>query len=193
MSKARSLHYKLYVINTDEKIQGCLAFLNAKTKNIKEIGPIRKDFTRNIITREYTESSRKFVLLDKSFYQRLKNSGYGEDGDKSEDFTIIPYAIRDEDFAHKKSSLLHYYFPLETDQDNIAILRNKLESLTYLEIIRADDWYIHDCGIVEFSKKVNATTRVIMKIMLDNPADCRVSWVRHEAWNRIDRHFEENR
>lgn len=127
-----------------------------------------------------------------AFYQRLKNSGYGEDGEKSKNFLILPYILRNEDFAHKKSSLMHYYFPLEVDQDNLEIIRSKMDSMTYLKIINNEDWHIHDCGVVEFSKNVNSTTRVIMKIMLDDPSDCRVSWIRHDAWNRIDAYYIEN-
>lgn len=192
MSRAKPLHYKLYVINTDEKLSGINSFLQERTNNKKEIGPMRKDFTRNIITGEYSESSRKLVILDKSFYQRLKNSGYGEQGSKSEEFEIIPYTIRNEDFAHKKSSVMHYYFPLETDQDNISCVRDKLDYFTKMGMINKEDWLIHDSGIVEFSENVTPTTRVIIKIIIDNPADCRVSWVRHEAWNRIVPHFKEN-
>lgn len=192
MSRAKALHYKLYMINTDEKLSGIISFLQDRTKDKREIGPVRKEFTRNIITGEYSESSKKLILLDKSFYQKLKNSGYGEQGPKSDDFEIIPYMIRNEDFAHKKSSVMHYYFPLETDQDNIKCIRDKMEYFTKMGMIGDDDWFIHDCGIVEFSNNVTSTLRVIIKIMIDNPADCRVSWVRHEAWHRINHYFKEN-
>lgn len=191
MSKAR-MHYKLFAINTDMKIKDILSFLSARTKNHKEIGPIRKDFTRNIKTGEYSEKTRKLALLDVEFYRRLRNSGYGEDGDKAETLEILPYTITNEDYAHKKSSVMHYYFPLETDRDNVECISYKLNRLTEMEMIGAEDWYVHPCGIVEFSPNVPATLRVMMKIIIDNPADFRVSWVRLNVWGRIEKHFEGN-
>jgi hypothetical protein len=192
MSRVDELHYKLFVINTDYRIPEIIDFLKERTKNPKEIGPIRKDFTRNAITREYSEKSRKLMFLDNGLYNRLKNSGYGENGNKSDDFEIHPYIVTNQEYAHRTSSVMHYYFPLESDSDNIAIMRKRLTRLEEMGILKTKTWHVHESGVVEFSKDVKRITRMVIKIMLDDPSVFRVSWMRKEPWTALDHHFPEN-
>jgi hypothetical protein len=193
MSEVDELHYKLFVINTEYGIKEIIDFLKKKTQNPKEIGPMRKDFTRNAITREYSEKSRKLILLGAGFYNRLKNSGYGENGEHAEEFEIHPYIISDQEYAHRTSSVMHYYFPLEVDSDNVAIMTQRLNRLQEMGLLKSNSWHVHPQGAVEFSTDVKRPTRMIIKIMLDDPSVFRVSWMRKEPWFAIKRHFSENR
>lgn len=191
MSSINSMNYKLYVVNTSKNLNELVDFLCQMTKNTKHIGPIRKDFTRNSITLKYSESSRKYIILSKVFYNNLKKHGYGEDGDNSEEMEIIEYELSNESFAHKNSSMMHFYFPVD-NKENIKTITKRLQYFTNMKMLDLDDWYIHDEGIVEFSNAISNTTRAIIKIMLDNPEEFRVSWVRHKLWNKITKQYQEN-
>ena len=188
-----SVKYKLFVINSSKSIKLVLNFLTKRTSDIREIGPIKKDFSRDALTREYIEKTKRLAILDNNLYLRLINLGYGVNNDKNEDFEISQFQISNEDYAHRRSSVMHFYFPIDKSGDNASIILKKMEYFTKMNIIDKDDWFIHNDGVCEFSPNVKETTKVIMKIMVDNPSEFRVSWCRTNLFFRIRHHFPGNR
>lgn len=181
--------YKLYVINSADRIDDILLILNQFSTKPGDIGPIRKEYTRNSVTGEYSEKNRKLCILDCSFYEYLKTVGYGEDGRHANKLEIVPYQISSEDYAHRRSSVMHFYFPLSKEKDNVDTLRYKMDYYTKMNMINEDEWFIHPAGICEFSPKVREITKVIIKIMVDIHTDFRVSWCRHGRFSEITSHF----
>lgn len=184
--------YKLYVINSSDRIDDILIFLKNLSRNRGDVGPIRKEYTRNSITGEYVAKERKLAILDSSFYERMKDFGYGEEGKFSSKLEIIPYQISSEDYAHRRSSVMHFYFPIDPTKDNVSNLQYKMEYYTKMKLIAEDDWYIHPTGICEFSQNVKEITKVIIKLMVDIPTDFRVSWCRHGLFSRTESHFNQD-
>lgn len=184
--------YKLYVINSLDRIDDILIFFKDLSLKRGDVGPIRKDYTRNSITGEYIAKDRKLAILDTAFYEKLKALGYGEEGIFSGKMEIIPYQISSEDYAHRRSSVMHFYFPIDPTKDNVATLQYKMEYYTKMRLIGEDDWYIHPIGICEFSPNVKDIIKVIIKLMVDIPTDFRVSWCRHGLFSRTGSHFKQS-
>ena len=178
--------FRLYVINSSEKLLKIYEILSVYAKTNKDIGPIRKEYTRNAVTREYTEKNRRLILLNQYFYDFLVDEGFGEEGSKSNILEIIPYEITCQDYAHRQSSVMHFYFPVN-NSENVKEMKIKMEYFTYLKIINKSDWWVHSLGVCEFSSNVDDPTKIMIKQILDSPMDFRVSWCRKSLFSKIQR------
>lgn len=178
--------YRLYIIYSSRGIGSIFNFIKTKTDNIKDIGPMRKNYFRNIERNQYFETAERFVILSSSLYEHLCALGYGKNNLKKEDFEIIPYQIINEDYAHRRSSTMNFYFPIEKGKKNHEKIKEKMEYFTAMGMISKNDWYIHDNNcICEFSRRVNDITKIYIKIIVDCPIDFRVSWCRLNLFSKI--------
>lgn len=182
--------HHLYIINSSLGINSLFNFLMSHSTSKKDLVSLRKDYTRNSVTRNYSETSRRFAILNEKLYDILISLGYGLDNKKDEDIEIIQFQSVPEDYAHKKSSVMHFYFPLDSINDNVEIIRKKLNYITAMGIMNKEDWYLHKQGICEFSNKVDDSVKIMIKTILDNPLIFRVSWCRINIFNKIERFFD---
>uniref|UniRef100_A0A6C0BC08 Uncharacterized protein n=1 Tax=viral metagenome TaxID=1070528 RepID=A0A6C0BC08_9ZZZZ len=173
--------FKLYIIYTSYGLEEISEILRPHIKSGFNIGPFRKDFTRDK-NNVYHESNRRFVLMKESIYLSLKESGY-EDKENN-DFSISEYEIRNENQA-PRDSLMHFYFP--SNPNNKLSVQSKMKYIDETGMINPEDYFVHD-GIVEFSNRVSDQTRTIIKIAIDE-RNCRVSWCKRFAFRNLKRVF----
>jgi hypothetical protein len=179
--------YNLFIINSHIGLKTLFDFLISHSKSKLDVIGIRKDYTRNSVTRVYKESPRRFALLKEDLYNKLVLLGYGEGNEKDEDIEIIPYEILPEDYARRNASNMHFYFPLNNKTDNCLEMSKKLKCLEEFGLLNKNDWRIYPQGICEFKNSVRNETRIIIKIILDNPSIFRVSWCRLKMYNDVVR------
>ena len=180
-------NYDLYIINTSKNIRKILDILGEITDNEMQVGPIRKDFERNQETKNYTELQRKLIILRRDIF--VKIDLLLKSKDKINDFEVIRYKLKKENYAFPKTSCMHFYYPLSKDVDCNKVISDKMNFLQRIGMINDDEWYVHEAGICEFSNTVPDKTRVIIKIMMDYPGDFRVSWCRKIMFSKIVQHF----
>lgn len=174
--------FKLYIIYSNRKLKDILQLLINSTSSPSEIGPLRKDFIRNVKTGEYREIDRRYVILSDDVFNDLVKSGLTNESNT--EFFIEEFTLCNENKA-PKDSLMHFYFPYSNN--NKKSISDKLIYIQSLGIFSSDDYFVHD-GVVEFSSNVSKYTKIIIKIILDN-IDCRVSWCRKGAFNNIKHKF----
>lgn len=191
MDRERKMHFQLYLIENDASLTNTFEFLKEYIRNPEDICTMRREFFRDS-DREYHETSTKIALMSSQFYDFLIENGFGYGGDKSNILCIKPFRLKSEDYSRKKSSVMHYYFPLDHKGMNVKIMESIMEKFVVYGMLTEDDYYVHKEGIVEFSRNVKETRRTIMKIVIDNPYVFRVSWARINAWSRINKYFDEN-
>jgi hypothetical protein len=177
-----SSNFKLYIIYSTDNLENISKFLSKYTTLPNKIGPIRKDYTRNIKTGAYNKSNRRLVILDESVFINLCKSGFDN---PDNDFCIMEYEIR-KDNKPPYDSVMHLYFPYSIE--NKEKIRNKLDYISNITILNKDCYHIHD-GMVEFSSSVNDFTRIIVKIIVDNYSDSRVSWCRKKFYKKVNLYF----
>jgi len=182
--------YRMYVINSTRGIGSIFKFIQEKAKSVKDIGPMRKDYCRDVDKKFYIERPRRFIILSTCLYEHLCALGYGEHNAKNENFEIFPYKIMNDDYSHRRSSTMNFYFPMDKEKNNAKKLTEKMEYFTAMGMISKDDWYIHKANCVcEFSKRVDDVTKIYIKIIVDCPTDFRVSWCRIGLFNNITPKF----
>ena len=178
--------YSLYVINSNYSITDIKKYLKKYASSSSDIGPIRNVYSRNKQTGEYTKVDQQLVILRVSFYDFLL-SQYNSLLSQSNSLllNIEPYIINKNEYSYNNSSVMHYYFPLNKENNNIEILKRKMTYFSSIEMINLDDWHIHDSGVCEFSETVSDEIRIYIKAIIDIHTDFRVSWCRKKHFNRI--------
>lgn len=171
--------FKLYIIYSNLGLIDILTKICSYASSPKEVGSIRKDYTRNSETGQYLKSNRRFIILHDNLFELLKKEGYNTEGEK--EFYIIKYEIRTSNKS-PKDSVMHYYFP--NHKENKLGIIGKMEYISNMGLFSKEDYYIHD-GVIEFSPNVNEYIRIIVKIVLDE-IDCRVSWCRNKVFKTVD-------
>lgn len=170
--------FKLYIIHTEKPLKEVLDIILSSTSSPSEIGPLRKDFLRHVKTGRYKENNRRFVILSDSVYEDLQKAGLSNESD----FFIEKFEIRRENRSPKDCTP-HLYFPPGNENKIV----NKITFLKELGMFDSDDYYIHET-VIEFSNRISDYTRIIVKIIFDT-VECRVSWCRKEAFNKIKHNF----
>lgn len=174
--------FKLYIIYSELGLTEISNIIALHTSYPEEMGPMRKDYTRNVKTGKYQESNRRFIIITEDVFKRLTESGYNnEENDK---FYIDDYEIRGNN-KPPGDSVMHYYFP--DNEVNKPVIENRMKFIQKLGLFSEKDYSIHD-GVVEFSNKVDDYTRIIVKIILDD-FKCRVSWCRKCAFKNVKHSF----
>ena len=176
--------YNLFIIYSDSNIEDILDALYSYSTNKFQIGPIRKDFTRNKDNHDYIESNRKIIYLKKSLFNILVKEGLSEK--TKYDFRINLYDIRKDNYP-PEDSMSYLYFPTNIKNvDPVGILTKKLTILSKLEIIGINDWSIKNEGLIIFSDNVSMINRIKIKIILDDKEDYfRISWIKKQIFNKI--------
>ena len=174
--------FKIYIIFTSKSLEDIYKIILDNSDNVLEIGPLRKDYTRDIRTGKYLNSNRRFIILSENIYDKLVKNGYGDENNN--EFYIDNYQIRGENKA-PLDSVMHYYYP-KSDENKIK-MTEKLKFFETMGFFKSEDYKVHDC-IVEFSNRVNNYFRIIIKIILDD-INCRVSWCRKKTFSKITHFF----
>jgi len=179
--------YNLYIVYSTSDVQTIFKCLYSYIKTKDQIGPLKKDFTRNTKTGKYVESNRTIILIKKSLYQILKREGFGKQNEY--DFMITDYQIR-EDNHPPKDSVPHLFFPINTNLSSslssIEIIETKLKYLSQMKMISLDSWIIKKEGLVIFTSKVDILDRIKIKIILDDVEDgFRVSWCKKKFFHHF--------
>ena len=175
--------FKLYIIYSSYSLEQISELLKSHTSSGLDIGPLRKDFTRDNKNNVYHESNRRFILMKKNIYISLSKAGFANKN--NEMFYITEYEIRGENKA-PRDSVMHFYFP-NTETNNLSIL-SKMKFTDETGIINSEDYSVHD-GIVEFSDKVPDYIRTIIKVAIDEK-NCRVSWCKRFAYKNLSHDFD---
>ena len=103
--------YNLYVIYSKQKIYDILSSLYTYSISDDELGPIRKDYSRDS-TGNYVETNRNITLIHNSLYHRIIAEGL--DKPSQYDFIIAPYQIRKDNYP-PEDSLPHLFFPVKNN------------------------------------------------------------------------------
>jgi len=180
--------FKLYVLksNSNVRMKDVCDILKLNASSPEKLGPIRRDFKRDRYTKDYSKTSRFITLIAESLFNKLVENGYGV-GNSDKEFTILEYEIRSEN-RPPEDSVMHCFFPVsETNRIKVC---EKLSYISSMSLIASDEYYVHNEGIVEFSNKVSELVRIKIKIIMDNPDDCRISWCRNTLINRVRLHFD---
>lgn len=175
--------FKLYVIYSNRNLNDIMQLFMNSTKKPLEIGPLRKDFMRNIETGEYRETNIRYIILSDDVFEDLKTAGLSDEN--NEEFFIEEFNILKE-YEAPKDCIKHFYFPYSND--NKDSIMNKLSDIQKLGFIQRSDYFVHN-GVVEFSNSITYYHKIIIKIILDN-VECRVSWCRMNVFNKIKRKFK---
>lgn len=170
-------NFKLCIIYSNKNLKELLEIILNNSSSHSEIGPLRRDYTRDSRSGKYKKSNRRFIIISMNVYRELIKNGFGDEN--NEEFYIDQYEIRAENKA-PLDSLMHLYYP--ESEDNKDTLTRKIKYIETLGFLKPEDYFIHDC-IIEFSNKVNEYIRIIMKIILDD-VDCRVSWCRKSKFKK---------
>lgn len=187
-----SNRFNIYVITTTKSISLILEFLKSISDSYN-IGPVLKDFIRDEITNEYVELPRKIILLRTDLFYYIKDRKNLE-WSKNGSFPIFQYKVEKKDYCFQKTSVMQLYYPLnkESKIDHNFILQKKMESLTSHGLLKREDWFIHkEFGVCEFSNNVCNYVRAMIKKIVDNPSDFRVSWCRNNHFNKIKKVFKD--
>lgn len=174
--------FKIYIIYSDIGLEDIFRKILPYIHERSELGPLRKDFTRDLKTGEYKNNNRRFVLMSEDLFKRLADSGMSNEDD--EEFYICEFQIRNDNKA-PKDSVMHYYFP--GGHENRESMITKMKFFEELNLFNSNDYVVHDT-IIEFSNRVSDYIRVMVKIITDDK-NCRVSWCRKKAFNRIKHSF----
>lgn len=174
--------FKLYIIYSELGLTEITKLIAVHTSYPEEMGPMRKDYTRNVKTGMYQESNRRFIIITENLFNKLKEAGYNNED--NETFYIDEYEIRNSNRS-PGDSVMHYYYP--DYENNKPAIKSRLEFIQKLGLFSENDYVVHD-SVVEFSNKVNEYTRIIIKIILDD-VKCRVSWCRKVAFKNIEHAF----
>jgi len=173
--------YNLYIIYSNSNINDILKSLYSYTNSNFQIGPIRRDFTRNKKTNEYIESNRKIIYIENSLFDILKEQKLNEK--TKYDFRIIPYDIRKDNYP-PSDSVEHLFFPI--NKCSLKIITDKLYILSKIKIVDINDFTIKNEGVVIFNDNVAMEDRIKIKIILDDIEDSfHVSWIKINVFNKI--------
>ena len=185
----RDDNYNLYIIYSKQSIPdilNCLYSYTSSENPIDQLGPIRKDFTRDSKTRKYIESNRKLTLIKKSLFNILEENGLGKNN--SYDFLISEYDIREDNYP-PKDSVAQLFFPLKKGDMKVSPIVMIIEKMKYLEkmgIINTEQYKIKNNGIITFTDEINIITRIHIKIILDDVEDgFRISWCKKKYFYNI--------
>lgn len=173
------IKYKLYIIFSNKNLNYILEIILNNSPSQLEVGPLRRDYTRDAKTGKYKNSNRRFIILSTNVFKELVKNGFGDEN--NEDFYIDEYEIRLENRS-PLDSLMHFYYP--ENEKNKTSLVNKLKFIENMGFLKSEDYCVHNC-IVEFSNKVNDYIRIILKIILDD-VNCRVSWCRKTKFKKYN-------
>lgn len=176
--------FKLYIISTNRPLDDIYNMLLGKALSKKDIGPLREAFVREKVTGVYKKINKKFVLTTEDVYSGMKSSGFCDESNT--DLYMVEYDIRDGDKA-PSDSVMHYYFP--PSEITIEEVGKKLEFLSKMGLFNDSEYSVQK-GLVEFNNSVSENVRIIVKIIIDT-ANCRVSWCKIKAFNKIEKHFHE--
>jgi hypothetical protein len=175
--------FKLYIITSSKCLDELYKIILEHAPSGLDVGPMREIFTREKETGIYKKSNRKFILTTEDVYNMMKEDGFTNDHNKS--LYINEYEIRSDNKAPRDSTM-HYFFP-NFESNRLSIIK-KLEFIRNMGLFTSDDYAIHD-GIVEFSDIVSLRIRIIVKILIDTK-ECRVSWCKKHAFNKINHAFK---
>jgi len=168
--------YNLYVINSTYSISKLNEIFKKYTINEDDIFAIRKSYSRLKDTNSYYDNGMRYVLITKKLFENLLQNNLASEEETESENILYPYVFRKNDFPDEKFCVFHCFFPVTEDKNQVERIRNNLKFFTNKEFISEDDYTLHECGIIEFSDKVNKYKRLIIKIFLDNPIFFRVSW-----------------
>lgn len=179
--------FKLYVLksNSNLRMKDVCDILKLNASSPEKLGPIRRDFKRDRYTKDYSKTSKFITLIAESLFNKLVENGYGISNPDRE-FVILEYEIRSEN-RPPEDSVMHCFFP-DPDHNKDKVCE-KLSYISSMSLISHDEYFVHNEGIVEFSNSVSDLVRIKIKIIMDNPDDCRISWCRNTLINRIRFHF----
>lgn len=177
-------HFKLCILKSknDKHMGEIHEILKRGASSLSQLGPIRRDFNRNKVTRKYSRTNRFISIIHNDVYDRLLNMKLNEIDDA---VVISEYEIRSENLPPENSSS-HCFFPFSVkNKEDILI---KLSYISKMGIFNMEDIYIHDDGIIEFSSNIPLKIRVMIKVIIDTE-NCRISWCRNILYNRLRLHF----
>lgn len=174
--------FKIYIIYSSLGLGEIEELLKSHASSGFQIGPLRKDFTRDNESKLYVETNRRFILMSELVYNSLLSDGYGNSENKK--FYITEYEIRSENKA-PKDSVMQFHYPY-TEDNKLSIL-SKMKFIDETGFISSNDYHVHD-GVVEFSANVPEYTRIAIKISIDEK-NCRVSWCKKFAYRKIRCYF----
>lgn len=157
-------------------------FLQRLRDNNNDLGPLRRDFKRNKITKEYKKLNGFVTLISNDFYNKL--SEYDEIK------YINEFKVNKEN-EPPKDSYNHCFFPY-TESNNLLI-ESIFSFLFRIDFLSSNDVFIHKNGIIEFSDKINLDKRIKIKFLIDN-SDLRISWCKKcSKFDKNSFHFECNK
>lgn len=174
-------HFKLCILKSknDKHMGEIHEILRKCTFSLNQLGPIRRDFNRNKVTRKYSRTNRFITIIHNDVYERLLAL------ELDDTINIAEYEVRSENLPPENSSS-HCFFPF-SDKNKSDII-NKLTYISNMGIFNMNDIYIHDDGIIEFSNNIDLRVRVMVKVIIDTE-DCRISWCRNVLFNKVTMHF----
>lgn len=167
-----SYKHNLYIVYSNKNPEEIyLYLLSLPGISPQQIGPVRRDYSRND-KGQYLESNRRITLLDEDVYNILNNRKL---------LNIKPYDIREDNYP-PSDSVFHLYYPIKKGDETSLITRkidwlNNLKISFECEIIEMDIF-----GIVKFGDSIPDIKRILVKIILDDVDDFRVSWCKKKAF-----------
>lgn len=174
-----SEEYTLITIQTEKNIKSLCKLLNSLTDENNQIVVIVKDFYRDPSTKVYYENGLKIALVHNRLIEKIKNT----------DLVFNIYEFTRDQLPNPKNSVPHYFFPNSNeskDYKNANKMEEKLTLFQQFGILPKNSWRINkDKGICEFNRKVSIETRLMIKIILDNPFMFRVSWCRKRLFDEL--------
>lgn len=172
--------FNLYKIISTCENNELLTTLFSYATDPLQVGPIRKDFSRNIKTNTYIESNRRIVLIKDSLFTILKTHNLHIKN--KYDFVITPYQIKPDNYPPEDSTFILYF---DSNEETLRKLRFKLKSLKKLGILYGD-YEIKDKGIA-ILKDIDQLTYIKIKTILDDIEDgFRVSWCKKNAFKTLN-------
>jgi len=174
--------FKLYIIHSKYSLEKISGIFKLHTSSGLNIGPIRKDYIRDNLTKEYYDNNTRFALINESIYDSLIESKYEKM--YGDNFIIKEYEIRPENNV-PKDSVPNFYFPMGSDI--LLDVMSKMKFIDETGMISPNDYHVHDC-IVEFSNNVTEKTRTLIKIAIDEKT-CRMSWCKKFAYKKLFKYF----
>jgi hypothetical protein len=151
-------------------------FLQRLRDNNNDLGPLRREFKRNKITKEYKKLNGFVTLISNKFYNKLS---------KYDEIKYISEFKINENNIPPDNSYNHCFFPYT--ENNILLIESIFSFLFRIGFLSSNDLFIHKNGIIEFSDKVSLDKRIKIKFLIDN-CDLRISWCK--KCNKFDKnHF----
>lgn len=173
----------LYKIISSLEIDDILDILSSYEDIIGQVGPIRNDMSRDKKTGQYKMSNRKIVILDNIIYERLRQVNL--DTKTNFDFMIKPYEINENNYPPVDSTSSLYFSNVK---DNLKIATKRLSYLEKRGLLKLGTYSLipknKDCLII-FDDSVTIINRIIIKTILDDPEDFRVSWCKKKLYNLL--------